>query len=157
MARVWNELAGLALGAVCGEVPIVDELRGIWMQGECGDFSEQGVALDVAMGAEASGDAVEVAVVVAGMTAEFEGALGGHGMQDFVEGLAVEVAGGGDADGSVGGEDTAAANLGLGFEAGLETAEDLDQKTASAVAVAEGEAPGLLEGLADGVDGEPFG
>ena len=101
------------------EVPIVDELRGIWMQGECGDFGEQGVALDVAMGAEAGGDAVEVAVVVAGMAAEFEDALGGHGVKDLVEGFAVEVAGGGDADGSVSGEDVRFADLGLVFEMGF--------------------------------------
>src|SRR2546430_2461930 len=52
------------------------------------------------MGAEPSGDAVEVAVVVAGMAAEFEDALGGHGVKDLGEGFAVEAAGGGDADGS---------------------------------------------------------
>ena len=47
------------------------------MQGECGNFGEQGVALDVAMGAKAGGDAVEVRVAIAGMAAELEGALGG--------------------------------------------------------------------------------
>src|SRR5206468_1999969 len=124
--RVVGELPGFANSAVCAEVPIVDELRGIWMQGECGHFGVQGVALDVAMSAEASGDAVEVAVVVAGVAAEFEGALGGHGVKDLVEGFGVEIAGGGDADGSVGGEDVGVADLGLVLEAGFEAAEEFD-------------------------------
>ena len=89
------------------------------MQGDCGKFGEESVALDVAMGAKAGGDAVEVAVVVAGMAAEFEDALGGHGVKNLVEGFAVEVAGGRDADGSVGGEDVGFADLGLVFEMGF--------------------------------------
>src|ERR1700730_10373921 len=104
------------------------------MQGECGDFGEQGVALDVAMGAKASGDAVEVAVVVTGMTAELEGAVGWDGVKYFAEGLAVEVAGGGDADRSVGGEDVLVVNLGLVFEVGFEFAEEFYLKAANAVA-----------------------
>ena len=127
------------------------------MQGDCGDFGEQRLALDVAMGAEAGGDAVEVAVVVAGMAAEFEGALGGHGVKNLVEGFGVEVAGGGDADGSVGGEDVRVADLGLVFEAGFEAAEEFDLETANAVAVAESEAPGLLEWVTNGADGAAFG
>ena len=49
------------------------------------------------------------------------------------------------------------ADLGLVFEVGLEAAEELDLKAANAVAVAEGEAPGLFEGVANGVDGAAFG
>src|SRR5258707_5257810 len=127
------------------------------MQGDCGHFGAQGVALDVAMGAEASGDAVEVAVVVAGMAAEFEDALGGHGAKDLVEGFAVEVAGGRDADGSVGGEDVRFADLGLVFEMGFETAEEFDLKTANAVAVAKSQAPCLFEWMTNGADGAAFG
>ena len=77
-------------------------------------FGEEGVAFDVAMGAEAGGDAVEIAVVVAGMAAELEGSVGGHGVENLVEGLGVEVAGGGDADGSVGGERRARRGSGAG-------------------------------------------
>jgi hypothetical protein len=91
---VWSMNYPALRSGVCAEVPIIDELRGVWMQCECGDFGAEGVALDVAMGSEASGDAVKVAVVVAGMAAEFEGALGGHGVKDLVEGFAVEVTGG---------------------------------------------------------------
>ena len=152
-----DELAGLARNDVSAEVSIVDELGRIWMQGDCWQFGEESVALDVAMGAEASGDAVEVAVVVAGMTAEFEDPLGGHGMKDLVEGFAVEVAGGRDADGSVGGEDVRFADLGLVFEMGFETAEEFHLKTANAVAVAESEAPGLFEWVANGADGTALG
>src|SRR5216684_2473558 len=103
------------------------------MQGDCGDFASQGVALDVAVGSEAGGDAVEVAVVVAGMAAELERALDGHGVKDLVEGFAVEAAGGGDTDGSVRGEDVRFADLGLVFEMGFEAAEEFDLKTANAV------------------------
>jgi hypothetical protein len=127
------------------------------MQSECGDFGEQGVAFDVAMGAEAGGDAVEVSVVVAGMAAELEGALGGYGLQDFVESFAVEIAGGGDADGGVGGEDVLVVNLGLVFEVGLEAAEEFHLQAANAVAVIESEAPGLLEWVTDGADGRALG
>jgi len=55
------------------------------------DFGEQGVALDVAMGAETSGDAVEVAVVVCRWR-RARSALGWNGMQDFVEGFCCRVA-----------------------------------------------------------------
>jgi hypothetical protein len=78
-------------------------------------------------------------------------------VEDLVESHAVEVAGGGDADGPVGGQDVVIADLGLPLEGGLEAAEEFDLKAAEAIAVAEGEAPGLLKGLADGVDGEPIG
>ena len=127
------------------------------MQGDRGNLGEQGVAFDLAMGAEAGDDAVEVAVVVAGVADQLESSFGGHGLQDLAEGFAVEVAGGRDADGSVGGEDTSAANLRLLLEFRFEAAEEFDLKAANAVAVAEGEAPGLLEWVADGVDGVLFG
>lgn len=120
-------------------------------------FGEECVALDVAMGTEAGSDAIEIAVVVAGVADELVGAFGGHGLKDLVKGLAVEVAGGGDADSPVGGEDARVADLGLAFESGFEIAEEFDLKTANAIAVAEGEAPGLFEGMADGADGVLLG
>ena len=150
-------LAGFAWSAIGAEVPIVDELGPIWMQGDCRHFGEQSIALDVAVGAEAGGDAVEVAVVVARMTAEFEGALGGHSVKDLVEGFAVEVAGGRDAYGSICSADMRVADLGLVFEIGFETAEEFDLETANAIAVAESEAPGLLEWVTNGADGTAFG
>jgi hypothetical protein len=78
-------------------------------------------------------------------------------LKDLVEGFAVEIAGSGDADGAVGGEDVGFADLRLVFEVGFEAAEELDLKTANAVAVAESEAPGLFERVTNGVDGAAFG
>ena len=75
------------------KVSIVDELRSIWMRGYGRNLCEKRVAFDVAMLAKACGDAVEVAVVVARMADEFEDALGGNGVENLVEGFAVEVAG----------------------------------------------------------------
>ena len=88
------------------------------------------------MRAKAGGDAVEITVVVAGMAAEFEGPLRGYGVQDFVEGFAVEVAGGGDSDGSVGGQQVRVADLVLLFEPRLEAAQKFDLETANAIAMA---------------------
>src|ERR1700733_14918051 len=115
MARIRNGLFGFTLRVVCPELPIVDELGSVWMQSDCGHLGQQSIALDVAMGAKAGRDAVKVAVVVSGMAAEFEGAFGGHRMQNLVEGFTVEIAGGRDADGSVGGENAGIADLGLVF------------------------------------------
>ena len=108
------------------------------------------------MRAKAGGDAVEITVVVAGMAAEFEGPLRGYGVQDFVEGFAVEVAGGGDSDGAVGGQDVCVADLGPLFEPGLEGAQKFNLQTANAIAMAQSEAPGLFEGMADGIDPVTF-
>ena len=140
-----------------GQVSIVDEMRRVWLRCESGDFGEEGVAFDVAVGTEAGGDAVEVAVVVAGVADEFKRAFGGDGVEYFAEGLGVEVAGGGDADGAVGGEDVSIADLRLAFELGFEIAEEFDLQTADSIAVAESEAPGLFEGVADGLDPVLFG
>jgi hypothetical protein len=126
------------------------------MRRDCGYFGQEGCALDVAVGTEAGRDAVEVAVVVAGMAAELEGALCGHGVQYFVESFAVEVPSGGDADGSVSGENVTIADLGLAFERGLEAAEEFDLEAANSFAVAESEAPGLLKWVANGADGALF-
>ena len=88
------------------------------------------------MRAKAGSDAVQITVVIAGMTAEFEGPLRGYGVQDFVESFAVEVAGGGDSDGSVGGQQVRVADLGMLFEPRLEAAQKFDLETANAIAMA---------------------
>ena len=77
---------------VRSEFPIVDELRGVWMQGNRGDLGEEGVAFDLAMGAEACGDAVEVAVIVAGMADEFEGSGRRECGEDLTEGVGGQIA-----------------------------------------------------------------
>ena len=43
---------------------------------DLGDFGEESFALGVALGAEAGGDTVEIAIVVSGVTAELVGAGG---------------------------------------------------------------------------------
>ena len=84
------------------------------MQSDGGDSARRALRSMSRWVAETGDDAVEVAVVVAGMADEFEGSFGWHGVQDFVEALAVEVAGGGDPDGSVGGEDVFDCGSGVG-------------------------------------------
>ena len=109
---------------------------------------------------------VEVAVVVAGVADELEGAGGWEGMEELRQGGGGEVAGGGDGNGGVGGEDGTAEGLGaaelrVGLEAAFERAEELDLEAAEERARAEGEReiqrPGLLEWVADGTDGGAFG
>ena len=112
---------------------------------------EQGGAFDVAGGAEAGGDGVEVAIVVAGMADELPGAAG-HGVEDCAERGGVEMAGGGDAECAVGGEDAAAANLRQGEEARLQEAEAAQLEAAKDRALAEGDAPARFEWIADGGD-----
>jgi len=80
---------------------------GIWMQGDCGDFGAQGVALESRWARRRCGDAVEVAVVVAGDGSRARRCPGRAWREGSGEGSPVEVAGGGDADGTVGGEDVA--------------------------------------------------
>ena len=109
------------------------------------------------MGAEAGGDAVEVAVVVAGVAAEFVGAGGWEGAQDFGESSGVELAGGGDGDGAVGGEDFCVADLRVGFEAGAQAADEADAKAAQGAALVQIERPLRFEGVADGADGGALG
>lgn len=156
MSGIGYELPGLAQGAECAEVPIVDELGSIWMQSDCRNFGHEGGALDVAMAAEAGRDAVEIAIVVAGMAAKLEGSGRGYSVQNLAEGLAVEIAGSGDANGSVGGENLSVANLGLTLEGFLQLAKKLHLKAANVIAMAEGEAPWLLERVANGADGAPL-
>jgi len=122
------------------------------MRGNGRDLCEKRVAFDVAMLAKACSDAVKIAVVVAGMADEFEGAFGGDGLKNLVQGFAVEVAGGGDADGAIRCDDATTADLRLLIELGLETAEKFDLKATDLFPVAKGEAPILFERLADRED-----
>ena len=137
----------------------MDELRGVWVQEEGRNFFEEGIPLDVAMGAEAGGDFIEAGVVVAGMAAEFKGSGGvrWQGLENFAESAGVEVASGRDADRAVGGEDAVAAKLRLVFKLSVKVAEQFYLNVAEAVAVTESETPGLLEWVANGVDAGPLG
>jgi hypothetical protein len=52
-------------------------LRGVRVCEEFRDLAEESFSLDVAVGAEASGDGVEVAIIVAGVAAELVGSCVG--------------------------------------------------------------------------------
>jgi hypothetical protein len=72
--------------------------------------------LDLTVSAEASGDAIEVAIVVAGMTDELEDTVVGQGGENLGEGGGVEVSCGRDAEGPAGGTDDPVAELRVAFE-----------------------------------------
>ena len=96
------------------QVSVIDEMERWTVRQLLGGVSEgveEGREFDFAGGAEARDDVVKVRIVVAGMTDEFPQAIG-HGLEDCCEGSGVEIAGGGDAEGAIRGEDTAALDLG---------------------------------------------
>jgi hypothetical protein len=136
-------------GAYGTKVPIVDEVWRIKMRGIQGEGLKEGEAFDFAGHSEAGADGVEVAVVVARMADKFPEAVG-HGGEDLVEDGGVELAGGRDADGAVGGQDFVVADLGEGSEAGFEEGHEGDLEASHEVAVAEFEGPRFFEGVADG-------
>jgi len=121
-----------------------------------GEDFEQGEALDVAGAAQASGDGVEVGVVVAGMADDLPQAVG-EGIESVAKGAGVEASGGGDADGAVGGADGSAADLRELEETGAQHAHEADLGDAHAVGAADAEAPGLLEWIANGADAGALG
>ena len=151
------EAAEFAECTKAAEAPVVDEFGGVWLRGYFRDGGEEGCALDVARGAQTGGDGVEVVVVVAGMAAKFEDAFGREGVDGFGEGLGCEVAGGGDGEGSIGGEDLAVAQLVEAVEGRLHAVEEVDLHAAKKASVAEGAGPGGFERIADGADGGAFG
>jgi len=91
------------------------------------------------------------------MAAEFEDAFGGERVEGFGEGLGVELAGGGDAEGSVGGEDVGVMDLRDALEAGLQAGDKTDEQATEWASVAEAAGPLGLEGVADGSDGGALG
>lgn len=127
------------------------------MREDAGEDGEEGIALDVAVGAEAGLDTVEVGIVVAGVAAELEDSFGGKRCEDGGEGGGVEIAGGGDADGPAGGVDVGVANLREAEEGGEAAVEDRDLQAAEGASVSEGADPGGLEWVADGADGAALG
>jgi hypothetical protein len=92
------------------KVTVTDEMRDGRFRRVWGEGDEESVEFGLAVGAEAGVDAVEVGVVVAGMGDELPSAFW-HGCEQRGEGFGVEVAGGGDTDGAVGGANEAAAEL----------------------------------------------
>ena len=70
----------------------MDERGGVWLRETCGDGREESPHLDLAVGAKACGDAVEVVIVVAGMADQLEGAFGWEGVKDLRESGGIQVA-----------------------------------------------------------------
>ena len=117
------------------------------------NLGEQGFAFDVAVSAEARGDAIEVGIVIAGVAAEFVGAGGWQRGENLSQSAGSELAGGGDGDCAVGGLHAGVADLGQGGEARAEAADEVDGEAARGVAVMERRVPGRLKWIANGADG----
>lgn len=77
--------------------------------------------------------------------------------EDAAESSAVEASGGGDAEGSVGGEDGSGADLGEREEAGVQLVEEAKLKAAEIGGGVGDGAPGRLEGITDSADTGAFG
>ena len=153
----WHICRGNGRVLLLRKIPVVDERGGVCAGEGLGNLAEQGLALDVAVGAQARGDAVQLAIVVAGMATELVGPSGRKRVQNLGEGCGVELAGGRDCNGAVGGEDVGVAQLGVRFEARAQATDEADGETAHAAAVVERERPVRLEGVADGADSTAIG
>lgn len=157
-ADSYERLSGLRLyrrawrACDCGDLSKVDERRRAKLRKGLGDDVEERAPLDIAMGAEAGCDAVEVGIVVTGVADELPCAFG-KVVEELAKDEGVEVTGGGDAEGTVGGEHRAVAEVGAGSEAVLKLVEERDLHAAEAAAMTEGEGPGLLERVSDRADG----
>ena len=143
-------------GPVRDELPIVDELRSIWLQRPRGNFGEQGDAFHVPMSAETGRYEVQIAVVVAGMAAEFEGPVRRQSVQNLAKSLGIKAARRGDADASVSRQDTCVSDMRMAFEVTLKTPQSCNLETPHKAAVPETHAPRLLERLADCPNGAAF-
>ena len=170
-AELGGDDAGAAVGGIAGDADlhgnsyavrglkaaVMDERGGVWLRETCGDGREESAHLDVAVGAEACGDAVEVVIVVAGMADELEGAFGREGVEDLRESGGIEVAGGGDADGAVGGEDAEHCRFVVGDRSeGRRRLRRLIWRRRMRPAWRELLGEGGFEGVADGADGAAF-
>lgn len=134
----------------------MDELETVWLRESCGNGREESLHLDLTMSAQAGGDAVEVAIVIAGMTDELKGAVGGHGVEDLGEGGGVEIAGGRDSDGAVGGKDGLVCELKMMSERGAETIKNIDLEATFQIGVRQALRECGLKGIANGLDAGTF-
>ena len=117
------------------KVSVVDEPRSIWMQREARKLREQCHALDIPVGTQASGDSVQVIVVVARMAAKFEVALGRECLQNLSKRSGVEMPRSGDADRSISRQHMSVMYLWLTFEPLLKTPEQLNLQPPHPVAM----------------------
>jgi len=130
----------------------VDEFGGVWLR-HGGDYGEESLHLDLTMGTEASGDPIEIGVVVAGMADELEGAGFRKGREYLGKSGACEIPGGGDAQSPVGGVNVGKVKFVESVETRPETVEEGELHTAFETSVRELLREGRLEGVADGGDG----
>jgi hypothetical protein len=82
----------------------VDELWSVWVREDFWDFGEQGLVFDLAVVAEACGDGIKAGVVIAGVAEELECAFGWERAEHLGKARGGQVAGGRDAECTVGGE-----------------------------------------------------
>ena len=108
------------------------------------------------MGAEAGGDLVEIAVVMAGMTDELPDAIG-EMIEKITEDGGVQATGSRDAYCAVWGMDSLPEGRELLMEATLEVAERAELQAPERRSVAPLTAPGRLEGIANGTDARSLG
>ena len=176
-AELGGDDAGAAVGGIAGDADLhgrplgrcAVRVSGIGREGGEGDEvealivyeggrdeGEKGGPLGFSFGAEPGGDLVEVVVVIAGVADELPCA-GGEGGDDGREGLLVEGAGSGDADGAVGGVDVATMFLEHGLKGCAEAGEGADLQAPEEGAGAEAEGPIGLKGVTNGGDAETFG
>lgn len=106
----------------------MDQRGAAGLGGKPGDKIEQGLALDIAVGAETRRDLIEVGVVIAGVAAELVDGVGFRrkGIQCALQRNLVEIAGGGYADGALRSEDAGVANLRDLRERRLKTIQQVD-------------------------------
>ena len=142
----------MRLGGGAAEVSEVDQSRCGRAGEDAGEDGEQGFAFGVSMGAEAGGEGSEIGVVVAGVADELP-EPGREMAEDLIEGVLVEAASGGDAEGAIGGERVPVAGCGgVALGARLEGIEQAELEASEGTAMAEAAVPGRFEGIADGGD-----
>ena len=89
------------------------------MQQDSRNFTQQGLTFDLSMFPQPGGDGPQVLIVIARVANKLKGAMGGNLLEQGAQFDGVQAAGGGDAEGSVGGE----ARRDDALEAGAELAE----------------------------------
>src|SRR5664280_3235096 len=98
-------------------------------------FREQRFALHIAVGAQACGDAGELAIVVAGMAADLVGPCRRKGAQNLAESGSGKLAGGGDRNRSIGCKNASVAHLLVGLEARAQKADEPNGEASRAATV----------------------
>jgi len=134
----------------------MDELDPVWLRKGGGNRRAKGLHLDLAVSAKTRGNAIEIAIIVARMAYELVGADGRRRAENFTQGGGIEIAGGGDSESSVCGEDAAIAKLRMTLEGGAKAVEQIDLQSTFDAGMCETLRKGGLEGIAYSVDASTF-